>query len=130
MIFGNDTAVAVRLGAAGADFAMIPQPLTIMNDDERPDRMSRPKDWRRVLSWAVKSQSMLGDRSYLAYRGWHVARIAAENGRYATALKFYAAALLRGAFPPRLAIKALIQILVRRSLYSKFRTTRALRRIG
>jgi glycosyltransferase involved in cell wall biosynthesis len=121
IVFGNDTDFAVRVAAAGADFVMIRRPLTIMNDDERPNRMSRPKDWRGVLTWLDGIRPIMGDRAYHAYRGWHVARLAAENGHHLLALRYYGGALSRGALPPALAVKALLQILVRRSVYARFR---------
>jgi glycosyltransferase involved in cell wall biosynthesis len=121
IVFGNDTDFAVRLGAAGAEFVMIRRPLSIMNDDESPTRMSRTRDWRRVLAWLDDIRPMMGERAYAAYRGWHVARLAAENGNYSTALRYYASALAKTAFPPALAIKALMQILARRSVYAKLR---------
>jgi glycosyltransferase involved in cell wall biosynthesis len=121
IVYGNDTDFAIRLGAAGANFRAISQPLSIMNDDDSPGRMSRSKDWRRVLEWIEQLRPMIGDRAFLAYRGWHVARLAADNGRYWTAFRFYIRALLSGAMPPPLAAKAVAQILVRRSVYARFR---------
>jgi glycosyltransferase involved in cell wall biosynthesis len=121
IVFGNDTDFAVRLGAAGAEFVMIPQPQSIMNDDESPTRTSRSKDWRRVLGWLQDIRPAMGERAYLAYRGWHVARMAAEDGHYRAALRYYIAALAGRALSPALAMKALLQILVRRSFYAKLR---------
>jgi glycosyltransferase involved in cell wall biosynthesis len=121
IVFGNDTDFAIRLDAIGAEFVMIPEALSIMNDHESPLRMSRSTDWRRVLAWLEDVRPAMTERAYLAYRGWHVARLAAENGQYATALRFYTKALGRRAFAPMLAGKALAQILVRRSVYARFR---------
>jgi hypothetical protein len=100
---------------------MIPQPLGIMNDDENPNRMSRSKDWRRVLAWLENIRPAMGDGPYRAYRGWHVARMAAEDGDYASAVRYYVEALAHRVLPPSLAVKALLQILVRRSIYARFR---------
>jgi glycosyltransferase involved in cell wall biosynthesis len=121
IVFGNDTDFALRLGAAGAKFVMLPQPQSIMNDDEGPNRASRSTDWRRVLNWLQDIRPVMGDRAYLAYRGWHVARMAAQDGHYGTALRYYTAALAAGALSPALSIKALLQILVRRSVYARLR---------
>lgn len=115
--FGQDTDFAVRLSAAGAEFRMLAQPEVVMSDDEAHDRLSRSEDWVASLAWLDRARPFLTDRAYTAYRGWHVARMAAETGHYATALRFYCAALIRGAFSPRLAAKALGQIILRRSLY-------------
>jgi hypothetical protein len=64
---------------------------------------------------------MLSDRAYHAYRGRQVARLAAESGKYLRGFRYYLAALARGAFAPRLAVKAFAQILIRRSAYARFR---------
>lgn len=121
IVFGNDSDFAIRLGAAGAEFVMIPAALSIMNDDESPTRMSRSTDWRRVLAWLHDIRPMIGERGYLAYRGWHIARMAAQDGHYVAGLRYYIEALSGGAFPAALALKALLQIFVRRSVYAKFR---------
>lgn len=120
--FGQDTDFAIRLAAAGAQFAMHPTALAVMSDDESGQRLSRRARWRPVLDWLDRVRPMLTKRAYLAYRGWHVARLAAEAGRHDKALGFYSAALVRGALPPRLAAKALAQILIPRSVYGRLRS--------
>jgi glycosyltransferase involved in cell wall biosynthesis len=119
--FGQDTDFAIRLSAAGAKFCMLSDPLTVMSDDESAGRLSRSKDWRAALVWLDRTRPVLTGRAYLAYRGSHVARMASDNGNHLIALGFYCAALLGGAFPPRLAAVALAQILIRRSLYRRVR---------
>jgi hypothetical protein len=47
--------------------------------------------------------------------------MAADDGNYLRALRYYGSALVKGALPPRLAVKALAQVLVRRSAYARFR---------
>jgi hypothetical protein len=74
-----------------------------------------------VLNWLDRERPLFTDRAYFAYRGWHVARMAADAGHYGKALEFYFAAIKRGAFPPALAAKALGQVLIRRSVYARFR---------
>ena len=119
--FGQDSDFAIRLAASGAEFHMIGEPSVVMLDDETGDRVSRSNRWQDVRDWLDGRRGMLGERAYRAYRGWHVARMAADEGRYVTALGFYVPALVSGAFPPRLAAKALAQILFRRSVYSRLR---------
>jgi hypothetical protein len=92
-----------------------------MADDETGDRLSRLGDWQAVLGWLDRTRPLLSDRAYLAYRGWHVARLAADARQYGTAFRFYGAALSKGALAPSLAAKALAQILVRRTIYARLR---------
>jgi len=119
IVFGNDTDFALRLGGAGAEFVMLPQPLSIMNDDEDSSRMSRSKDWRKVLAWLDGMKPEMSQRAYLAYRGWHIARLAAQDGHRRTAFRFYCGAIARGALGPALALKALVQIVFPRSIYKR-----------
>lgn len=119
--FGQDTDFAIRLAAAGATFHMHPAPLVIMKDDESGERLSRRANWRPVLDWLNRVRPLLTSRAYLAYRGWHVARLAASAGCYRDAFGFYFAALSKGALPLPLAFKAVGQILIPRSVYGRLR---------
>lgn len=116
--FGQDADFAIRVAAAGARVFMQSRALVIMQDDEDQSRVSRSRDWRAVLQWLENVRPLLSNRAYHAMRGWHAARIAADAGEYATAFRLYAAALIKGAFPPSLAVKALGQILLRRTVLS------------
>lgn len=120
--FGQDTDFAVRLAAEGAAFQMYPSALAVMGDDESVQRISRRANWKPVLDWLDGVSPLITRRAYLAYRGWHVARLAAEAGRYGKALRFYGAAVMKGALPPRLAAKALAQILIPRFVYGRLRS--------
>jgi glycosyltransferase involved in cell wall biosynthesis len=120
--FGQDADFAIRLASTRAEFHMLSDPQAVMSDDETGERLSRSNDWRAALEWLDRIRPALSDRGYLAFRGWHVARMAADNGSYSTALRFYFSALARGAFPPRLSVKAFTQIVFRASLYRRFRT--------
>ena len=116
---GDDADYAIRLAAQSPDFRMLTQSAVIMRDDETGERLSRSKDWIAALAWLDRIRPTISDRAYLAFRGWHVARMASDAGRYATALRFYFEAAVRGALPPPLAVKALAQIFVRRSTLRK-----------
>ena len=118
---GDDTDYGIRLGAASPGIHMHRASSVIMNDDESGQRLSRSKDWLAALAWLDRIAPSISRRAYLAYRGWHVARMAADAGNYLTALRYYSAALAAGAFPPPLAVKALGQVLVRRSVYARFK---------
>jgi glycosyltransferase involved in cell wall biosynthesis len=113
--FGQDADFAIRLAATGTEFVMLPDALSIMQDDEDAMRVSRTRDWTAVLAWLDRVRPLISARAYLALRGWHVSRIAAAAGQHGTALRFYFEALAKGALPPPLAAKALAQIVVPRS---------------
>jgi hypothetical protein len=100
---------------------MLPAPQAVMSDDENGERLSRSKDWRAALTWLDRTRPILTERAYLAYRGSHVARMAADSGNRAAALRYYGAALARGAFSPVLAAKAFGQILIPASIYRRLR---------
>lgn len=115
--FGQDTDIALRLAAEGLAFKMHAEPLVVMDDTEAEGRVSRSRDWHPVETWLEEVRGLMTERAYWAYRGWHVARIAAQRGEFGVALRLYLQSLLRGAFPPKLAAKALAQILVPRRVY-------------
>lgn len=118
---GDDTDYAIRLAAEAGDVSMLDRSSVIMRDDETGERLSRSKDWMTALAWLDRLRPMISRRAYLAYRGWHIARMAADAGKYPKALRFYAAGLIAGAFPPSLAVKALGQVVLRRSFYARFK---------
>ena len=109
--FGDDTDFAIRLAASGAEFYMLPSSDVIVADDETGDRLSRSSDWVATLAWLDRIRPLISRKSYLAYRGWHVAKMAAGAGDFAKALRFYSAAFARGAFAPVLAIIVLLEVL-------------------
>jgi glycosyltransferase involved in cell wall biosynthesis len=123
--FGADADFAVRVALAGAEFRMSETPLVVMHDDETEDRQSRLTDWRATKEWLDRIRPFISDRAYCSCLGWHVGRQAAEAGDYSTALRFYFDALFHGAFPIPLAVKALIQILIRRPTLRRIRNLAA-----
>jgi glycosyltransferase involved in cell wall biosynthesis len=118
---GDDTDYAIRLAAKSPDIRMLDEPSVVMRDDETGERLSRSNDWTAALEWLDRIRPTITGRAYHAYRGWHVARMAADAGRYPAAARYYVSALARGAFPPALAAKALGQVLLRRSFYARFK---------
>lgn len=111
----DDTDLAIRLGAVGAEFHMHAQPRAIMHDDETGDRLSRKADWRSTLKWLDSARPIITERAYLAYGGWHIARQAAQSGELGRAISFYVSGFR--ALPAKLKFKALVQILVPRRVY-------------
>ena len=118
---GDDTDFGIRLAAAASGIHMHPGSWVVMTDDETGERLSRSNDWVAALQWLDRIRPMMSKRAFLAYRGWHVARMAADAGRYQTAIRYYLTALTGHAFGPRLAAKALGQVLMRRSFYARFK---------
>jgi glycosyltransferase involved in cell wall biosynthesis len=112
---GDDTDFAIRLAAEGAEFHMLERSSVILLDDETGDRLSRSNDWRAALDWLDKIQPLVSRKALLAYRGWHVARMAADSRHPVKALRFFTEAFVRGAFTPTIAVLALAQI-VRQTL--------------
>jgi hypothetical protein len=116
---GDDADYAIRLAAHSPDFQMLPDSLVIMRDDETGERLSRSQDWVGALAWLNRIRPTISARSFHAFRGWHVARMAADAGEFATAVRFYFAALAAGSLPLPLAAKALAQICLRRPTLRK-----------
>jgi glycosyltransferase involved in cell wall biosynthesis len=120
--FGQDTDFAMRLAAAGTQFAMLEKPLVRVSDDARTDRISLQRKYIPSMEWTDRIRSSITPRAYLAYRGWHVARLAAPFDK-SLALRLYSKALFSGAFPPALALKAFLQIAFPRQLYRNIANT-------
>jgi len=116
--FAQDTDFAIRLEAHGAQFQFRNKADVIMDDQLDPTRVSQRPAFAPYLTWLEEMRPKMTDRAYFAFRGWTAARLAAPSS-LGVALRLYFGALLRGALPPPLAIKALIQILVPRSIYRR-----------
>lgn len=116
--FGQDTDFAIRLAADGQRFLMAETPSVIWNDVSASGRLSQKAHYLPMLAWTDHIRPIITPKAYLAYRGWHVARLAAPFD-LPLALKLYLQAISRGAMSPRIAATALVQILVPRSLYRK-----------
>lgn len=119
--FGQDTDFPIRLAAAGVTFRMLSESSVIMADDETGNRVSRSQDWRTALAWLDSAGPLITRQAYIAYRGWHIARMAANSGELRLAARFYLSALAHGALAPRIAAKAFGQIAIPRSVYSRLR---------
>jgi glycosyltransferase involved in cell wall biosynthesis len=107
---GDDTDFAIRLAARPTEFHMLEKSAVILLDDDTGDRLSRSKDWCAALEWLYKVRPLMSRRAFLAYRGWHIGRMAAASGYPLKALRFYTEAFTRGAFTPIVAGRALAQI--------------------
>jgi hypothetical protein len=89
LLFADDSDFTVRLANADAEFYMHPEPLVILDDDERPDRLSHQTDWRATKRWLDRIRPLITRRAYLCYLGSHIARQAAQAGDAGIALRFY-----------------------------------------
>ena len=118
LLFGQDTDFALRLAAGGTRIVMLEKPLVQVRDDTRPDRISQQKKYLPILEWTDKIRAIMTPKAYLAYRGWHVARLAAPFD-IRMAYRLYFEALTAGALPPALAFKALSQIAFPRKFYTQ-----------
>lgn len=116
--FGQDTDFAMRLAAEGATFEMHETPLVVWNDGQDVGRISAKPKHLPMMTWIEAIRPVITERAYLAYRGWHIARLAAPHDRMLS-FKLYFIALFRGALPPKLALTAFAQIIVPRSEYRR-----------
>lgn len=109
--FGQDTDFCVRLASHGCSFRMLSRPLVIWKDDCALDRVSSSRKYGKLLEWTDRNRAQMTQRSYLVYRGWHAAK-AAWGVKPTLAARLYLTALLQGAFPPKLAIRAGLQLIL------------------
>ncbi|MCD7109039.1 glycosyltransferase [Rhizobium sp. DKSPLA3] len=110
--FGDDTDIAIRLSLAGCRFVMAPAPGAIWSDEHGADRLSSSSAASRArFAWLDDLSDRISPRAYAGYRGWHVAKtLVRTEPRKAWAL--YGTALLRGAYPPKLALRVALQLLL------------------
>ncbi len=93
----DDWSFALRLEQAGARFEMLPEALTIYNDNSDHMRRSPPYSAAR-LEWLEQWRSNLGELPYLAARAAFSSKI--PSGLLAGRLETIARALIVGAIPP------------------------------
>lgn len=108
----------IRLEENGARFYMKNEPGVIWTDRDDPNRVSNMPPFEPMLKWSDSVRSRVGDKAYFAFRGSQIARLAAPRNR-ALALKLFLEAVVRGAMPPRLAGKSLIQVCMPRKFYRR-----------
>lgn len=114
--FGQDTDFCIRLAYNGAHFHMHSAPLVIWDDQPSTARVSSSAKYLAQLDWTDRIAPMISRRSYLVYRGWHVARMAAPH-QPLTAAGLYFKALITFAFSPKMAVIAGLQVLLPRRVY-------------
>lgn len=109
----------IRLEMNGAKFIMKEQAKVIWMDVDDPNRVSNMPQYEPMLDWIEEMRTYIGEKSYYAFKGTHIARLSAPSKR-AYAFSLFMQAVLNRALPLRLMIKALIQIALPRSIYRKF----------
>jgi glycosyltransferase involved in cell wall biosynthesis len=111
--WGQDTDFAIRLAAAGYQFRMIEEPGAIWLDVADPARVSATPQALHLLEWLEFIRPYVSTRAWYGYRGWHVSRaLASDRGGKWTALRYFAAALVRGCYSPALAARVALQIML------------------
>jgi len=120
----QDTDFAIRCANTGAAVVFVEQPLVVMNDVYDPNRVSKQRNYRPLLTWieTMRDAGSISDRSYWAYRGWQGARVASYSSIPA-ALRLYLASALRGVYSAKVAATILVQIVLPQSLYQRIATT-------
>lgn len=93
----DDWTFALRLEAAGAQFEMLPEPLTYYHDDPRPDRLS-PRCSAVMLNWFDRYRGELGEGPYFAGRAAFGSRT--RKSALLPSLWMVAEGGLRGVVPP------------------------------
>lgn len=108
----------IRLEALGARFYMKHEPSVIWNDQDSTNRVSSNPAYEPMLDWSEQVRPLIGSRAYYAFRGSHIARLAASSNRI-LAVQLLLQALIRFAMPFKLALKSIVQVFLPRRLYRK-----------
>ena len=116
--FGDDTDFAIRLALAGCRFRMTTTPSVVWADDPRDDRLSASGHRAVKVQWLDDLRPHIPERAYRGYFGWHIAKVVRHSDASA-ALRLYLAAVLRGAYSPRLAMTVFLQIFLPHTAYRK-----------
>ena len=116
--FGDDTDFAIRLALAGCRFRMTTTPSVVWADDPRDDRLSANGHRAEKVQWLNDLRPHIPERAYRGYFGWHIAKVVRHSDA-AGALRLYLAAVLRGAYSPRLAATVFLQIFMPQNAYRR-----------
>ncbi|MBU1314573.1 MAG: glycosyltransferase [Alphaproteobacteria bacterium] len=113
---GQDVDFPIMLERAGARFVMKALPTSIWLDAVSVDRVSNSPPFEPMLDWVAEMRATIGDRCFYAFRATHIARLAAPQNKK-LALKLLLQGIVRFALPPKLALKAIAQVLLPRTRY-------------
>lgn len=114
---GQDTDLAIRLVAHGAQLVMLESPGAVWVDYPSQNRVSsKGKAIQREL-WLERVREKLTHKAYLADLGWPVAKIWAREGCHLKAGRYYFNALVSGCYRPKMALVVFLQVFMPPSLY-------------
>ncbi len=115
----QDLDLCLRLEAAGARFAMLPEPQVIWHDETAYDRVSYATTAVNMLEWVEANRSLLSERAYWGFLGRYAAPVVARREPVKAAC-FLLAAFLRGSVSVPRAASILARAMMP-SAYSRFR---------
>ncbi|MBV9904900.1 MAG: glycosyltransferase family 2 protein [Alphaproteobacteria bacterium] len=112
----EDADFAIRLALAGARFVMAEEPGAIWRDHYDPNRSSADRSRTRMVAWLEEMKPHIPLTAYLGGRGWAVAKgVSVKNPLLA--LSYYAAAVMHGCYPPKLAAIVALQVFLPDAAY-------------
>ena len=117
--YGQDKDFAIRLYKGGARFRMLPEPAAIWADGFDPERVSSKAVAQRRSEWLNSMRPMISYKAYHGDRGWSIARSYRREGKAGRALWLYLNALVRGCYPPKLALMIFTQIFIPEKSYRR-----------
>jgi glycosyltransferase involved in cell wall biosynthesis len=112
----QDTDFALRAFIGGCRFVMAEAPGAIWNDVYDPGRLSAGRKGAELKGWIEGLKSQIPVPAYYGCLGWAYAKYVARTSKL-RALALYLNALLRGAYPPRLACVIFLQIFLPDPVY-------------
>lgn len=116
--FGDDTDFAIRLSLSGCQFEMLSEPSVVWHDEIREDRLSERKRTEFSVGWLCDLKNSIPAKAYYGYMGWHVAKDRFPS-RPIWAIAQYSKAVAIGAYPMKLAVIVLAQIIVAPRMYRR-----------
>jgi glycosyltransferase involved in cell wall biosynthesis len=116
--YGEDTDLAIRLFLEGCQFLMLEEPGAVWHDLHDPCRASANRKGARLVGWIEALRPRIPAAAYYGCRGWSIAKGVAPQHKF-KALSFYAEAVLRGCYAPKLAVIVFLQIFLSDSLYRR-----------
>jgi glycosyltransferase involved in cell wall biosynthesis len=120
--YSQDQDFSLRLFAAGASFHMTERPSVHYADHYDPGRVSVNRKIEATIAWIERMRPMMTEKAYHAYRGWHIAKTVAATD-WSKGFGMYLSALSKGAFGPKMATVAFLQVAVPPGLYRRMADT-------
>lgn len=108
----DDWEFTLRLGAEGASFIFVPEPLTRVDHALRADRLHLQFDAATSLAWLDRHRALLTPHAARAFRANKVTRALRREGKRGRALVNVVAALATGSIPLRDALRLTVVALI------------------